>query len=361
MIKFLNRFQRVNWLLVALHLPTLPEMWAAIPSYRRNRHLWLGIAAGVVVIMMVVGAGLLTRIDFGHRTVYAEFAQAAGLHPGDSVDVAGIEVGTVGSAHLAGDRIVVELKVRNDVSLGADAKAAIKMSTILGKMHVALQPGNGQGLPGNRIGLDHTRVPYNLSKVVNDPQYTNSFEHLEKIDPEALRASLDAVARQMGDSPQLTVQALDSVGVLAKVIADRRGEVDTLLKNIDAVAKLVADNRNSVLLLLTRGQAIGDAVAQRQNLLKGLLDNIAIVSKMLQDMGIENKGQLGPMIRDLNTMSAGLQKNKDNLDRLYQTMPVALRQFNNAFGNGPYGDIYLPWGLFPDNWLCLAQAVPGCK
>jgi len=37
-----------------------------------------------------------------------------------------------------------------------------------------------------------------------------------------------------------------------------------------------------------------------------------------------------------------------------------LRQFNNAFGNGPYGEVYLPW-VFPDNWLCLAHAVQECR
>ncbi|MDR7172382.1 virulence factor Mce-like protein [Nocardia kruczakiae] len=361
MNRFLDRFRSINWLLDRFQLPTLPEMWDAIPSYRQNRHLWLGIGAGTAVIALVSGVVFVTGLDLGHRTVRAEFAQAAGLRPGNSVDVAGIDVGTVASAHLAGDRIVAELKIRPEVRLGPDATAAIKMSTILGKMHVELHPGNGKGLPGNVIRLDRTEVPYNLDKVVNDPKYTNSFEHLEKLDPAALRASLDAVARQMGDSPQLTAAALDSVGVLADVISDRRDEVDTLLKNIDSVATLVDENRNGVLLLLTRGRAIGDAVAQRQDLVKNLLDNIATISTSLQQIGAGNNGQLGPLIRSLDTMSQGLQENRDNLDHLYQTMPVALRQVNNTFGNGPYGEVYLPWGLFPDNWLCATQAVAGCR
>lgn len=129
---------------------------------------------------------------------------------------------------------------------------------------------------------------------------------------------------------------------------------------MDTVSQLAADNQNSVLLLLTRGEAIGTAVQQRQTLLKQLLDNVASLSQLLQQMGLENNGQLGPLIGNLNTMSQGLEKNKANLDRLYEIMPVALRQFNNVLGNGPYGDVYAPW-IFPDNWLCFAQAVSGCK
>ncbi|MFE3027338.1 MlaD family protein [Nocardia tengchongensis] len=357
--KLLERLGPINRLPIYFRLPPLSEMWESVPSYSRNRHWWLGLTAGAVVGLLLLGSSVLSRAGIGERTVHAEFAQAAGLRVGDGVDIAGIEVGTVRSARLAGDRVDIGLSIRKDVALGPDVQAEIKMSTILGKMHVELTLGAATGAV-DRIPLERTRVPYNLAKVVNDPTYTHAFEHLERVDTRALRDSLDAVARQMGDSPALTAQALDSVGVLSKIISDRRDEVGQLLKNIDVVAKLVSDNRNSVLLLLTRGQAVGDAVAGRQKLLTQLLDAIASASKELQDMGIQDKGRLGPLIHDLETMSDGLQKNRDNLDRLFQIMPVTVRQFNNTLGNGPYGDVYAPW-LFPDNWLCATAVVQGCR
>ena len=341
----------------------------ALPTFRlpkflrflRNRPLRLGLLAAGTVLVLLVGSSLLTRARPTDTTVHAEFAQAAGLREGATVDVSGIEVGTVRAVRLAGDKVIADLKIRRDVRLGPDARAAIKISTILGRVHVDLVPGNAQGEPDNTIRLDRTSVPYNLGKVIQDPQYKSSFERVEGIDAQGLRQALDTVNQQMGDSPQLAVQALDSVGALAKVINDRRGEVDTLLQGMDKVSQLVSDNQNGVLLLLTRGDAIGTAVQQREQLLRQLLDNVAELSKMLQDMGLENNQQLGPTIRDLNTMSEGLEKNKQNLDRLYEIMPVGLRQFNNVLGNGPYGEVYVPWGLFPDNWICFAQVVAGCK
>ncbi|WP_327093934.1 MCE family protein [Nocardia vinacea] len=326
----------------------------------RNRLLWLGLLAAGSVVVLLVGSSALSQAHLGDKTIHAEFAQAAGLRSGASVDVSGIEVGSVSAVRLDGAKVVVDLKVRKDLRLGPDASAAIKMTTILGKLHVELVPGTGKGLPDNRIPLKQTSVPYNLGKVIRDPNYKSSFERIERLDPAKLRQSLDVLSRQMGDSPQLTVEALNSIGALAKVINDRRDEVDTLLKSMDQVSELASDNRNSVLLLLTRGEAIGNAVALRQNLLEQLLDNVASLSRLLQDMGLENQDQLGPLIQNLNTMSEGLEKNRDNLDSLYEIMPVALRQFNNALGNGPYGDVWAPW-VFPDNWLCFAQAVQGCN
>ncbi|WP_336087305.1 MCE family protein [Nocardia sp. SSK8] len=336
---------------------TLQRLRQAVPT---GRHWWLGLGAGAVVALLLFGSSVLSELDLGNHTVRAEFAQAAGLRTGDSVDIAGIEVGTVRSLRLAGDRVEVALSLDSDLRVSEDAKAAIKMSTILGRMHVELDLGTPTAPEGQRIPLERTEVPYNLAKVVDDDRYTNSFESLERVDPQALRASLDALAQQMGDSPQLTAAALDSVGALAAVISDRRDEVERLLRDIDTVSQVVSDNQNAVLLLLTRGEAIGDAVARRQALVTGLLDNIAAVSKDLRDMGIDNSGQLAPLIADLNTMSAGLQKNKANLDNLFQIMPVTLRQFNNSMGNGPYGELYMPW-MFPDNWLCSVEAVAGCR
>ncbi len=325
-----------------------------------RRALWIGVAAAAVVATLLIGSSLLSRTGFGQQTIHVEFAQAAGLRPGATVDVSGIAVGEVRSVRVEGDRVVADLEVREDLRLGKDATAAIEMSTILGRLHVDLTPGRGEPLAGDRIPLAHTKVPYSLSKVVNDPRYNSQFERLERIDPAKIRAALEAVNTQMGDSPQLTVEAIDSVGVLARVISDRRDDVETLLHGIDEVSQLVSDNRNGVLVLLTRGEAVTSSLVQRRELLTQLLDNVAALSQMLRDMGVENQGQFGTLIRDLDTMSAGLEKNRDNLAQLYETMPPAIRQINNVFGNGPYGDVWAPW-LFPDNWLCFTQVIEGCR
>ncbi|RDI58982.1 hypothetical protein DFR76_1211, partial [Nocardia pseudobrasiliensis] len=80
-----------------------------------------------------------------------------------------------------------------------------------------------------------------------------------------------------------------------------------------------------------------------------------------QQIGSENNDQFGPTIVQLNTIAEGLQKNRDNLDRLLSIMPVSLRYLNNGFGNGPYDEVGTPWFLLPDNWLCFARVIEGCQ
>ncbi|MFQ6325438.1 MCE family protein [Nocardia sp. CWNU-33] len=323
--------------------------------FDNNRNFWLGVVGAVLVLGLLIGSSVYKLIGVGEQTVKAEFAQTAGVKVGDKVNVAGVPSGRVADAKLEGGHILLSLSVNDDIELGPDAKASIKMATLLGARYVDLEPGDGSGLKGNRIPLSNTAVPYNLADVVEigTPKF-------EALDTKKLATSLDMINKQMGDSPQLTAQALDSIGVLAKVMDARKGEVDGLLKDLNRVTQILGDNRNSVLLVITQGEAIANRVMERQGLLRQLLDNVSTLSRQLQEIGAANNNQLGPTITQLNTMAEGLQKNKDNLDRLLQIMPVSVRQFNNAFGNGPYGEVGLPW-VFPDNWLCFAHMIEGCQ
>ncbi|MFC9893298.1 MCE family protein [Nocardia sp. NPDC127579] len=323
--------------------------------FDNNRYFWLGVLGAFLVLVMLVASSAFRLLGVGDQTVKAEFAQAAGIRVGDKVDVAGVPVGTVAGAKIEGDHVLLELNVNSDLKLGPDARASIKMATLLGARYVDLEPGDGTGLPGKRIPKSNTDVPYNLADVVQigTPKF-------EQLDTKKLNESLNLINQELSN-PELMAQALDSVGALAKVMDARKNEVDGLLKDLNKVTQLLADNRNSVLLIITQGEAIANRVMERQGLLRQLLDNVATLTRQLQEIGAENDGQLGPTLDQLNTVAEGLQKNKDNLDRLLSIAPTSVRYLANTWGgNGNYAEVGLPW-IFPDNWLCKAAVIEGCQ
>ncbi|MDO3647396.1 MCE family protein [Nocardia mangyaensis] len=320
-----------------------------------NRNFWLGVIGSLCIVLLLVGSTIYQFIGIGKQTIEAEFVQAAGIRTGDKVAVSGVQVGTVTGAKIAGDHVVITLDVDSSLKFGPDAHAAIKMATLLGARYVDLNPGDGSGLKDKTIPRSNTDVPYNIADVVQvgTPKF-------EALDTQKLAQSLNTINSQLGDSPELVAQALDSVGAVAKVVDQRKGEVDSLLKDLNRVTQLLADNRNSILLVITQGEAIANRVMERQNLLRQLLDNIATLTRQLEEIGAQNNNQFGGTIGQLNTMAEGLQKNKENLDALLQIGQPTARYFNNALGNGNYGDVSLPW-LFPDNWLCFVQVIQGCE
>ncbi|MGX1763462.1 MCE family protein, partial [Streptomyces lydicus] len=264
-------------------------------KFDNNRYFWLGIIGGALIVALLLASSEIKLLGVGEQSIKAEFVQAAGIKVGDRVAIAGVTSGRVDGAKLEGDHVLLTLSVDNGVKLGPDARASIKMATLLGARYVDLEPGDGTGLKGGRIPVSNTAVPYNLADVVQvgTPKF-------EALDTKKLSESLNLINQQMGDSPQLMAQALDSVGALAKVMDTRRDEVDSLLKDLNRVTQILGDNRNSVLLVITQGEAIANRVMERQGLLRQLLDNVAQLTKQLQAIGAENDNQLGPTIQQLN-------------------------------------------------------------
>jgi virulence factor Mce-like protein len=211
-------------------------------------------------------------------------------------------------------------------------------------------------LPGGRITESNTSVPYDLADVIQVG--TPKFENL---DTARLAQTLNALDRQFGGTAPMAAQALDSIGALTTVINDRRDEFDSLLKNLSTVASILSDDRDNLLSLITKGDDIGTQVLVRRRLVTQLLDNVAALSRQLQTIGAQNHGELGQTIRQLDTIGQGLNKNEQNLDMLLQILPVTVRQFTNAAGDGDYVELYMPWSLLPDNMLCAVGVVPGCK
>ncbi|CPS50599.1 Putative MCE family protein [Mycobacteroides abscessus] len=99
---------------------------------------WLGFIAIAVIGALVGGMLLVKAIGFGYTTYTAEFAQAASLRAGQPITVAGIPMGTVTSMKLVGDHVEAKLSVSDDVKLGKDTKAAIRVTTILGSRYLDL-------------------------------------------------------------------------------------------------------------------------------------------------------------------------------------------------------------------------------
>lgn len=63
--------------------------------------------------------------------------------------IAGIKVGQIENVALAGDHVIVGFYLDNGIALGADTRAAIKLTTILGSRYLELSPaGEGPSMIG---------------------------------------------------------------------------------------------------------------------------------------------------------------------------------------------------------------------
>ena len=126
-------------------------------SANHNRtEILTGIIVFIGVLYVIyVAVGLAGWTVFGKHgyILYADFFSASGLHVGDPVLIAGVEVGNVESISLADYQARVVLRFKDGVTIQEDAIAAIENKGLLGDRSVSVEPGNSPKSlgPGDEI------------------------------------------------------------------------------------------------------------------------------------------------------------------------------------------------------------------
>ncbi|MGE2714274.1 MCE family protein [Mycolicibacterium litorale] len=322
-------------------------------DFKRRRRLesyskvWLGFLAAAVVAVLI-GAMLLVKAgNVGYRTFTAQFLQAAALQPGNPVTVAGIPVGEVTSMELAGDHVVADFTVRNDVALGRDSRAVIKVTTILGSRYLSLEPAGAGALPDNRFGLAHTEVPYDLQEALTDVTTT-----YEQVDSDKFAETLAILGRQMQGLPPVVPQALQNTHTLSTIVAERRDQLGALLETTEVVSATLRRQQSNIASMVRQGNdLIGEFVMRRASF-HAMMAAITNLVETLSDIVIEDRPELEALLVNVRELSDMVGQHDDLLRSTLQSGPVALRNLANATGSGNAVDFNAANGLLVDSWMC---------
>jgi phospholipid/cholesterol/gamma-HCH transport system substrate-binding protein len=314
-----------------------------ITSYNK---IWLGsIALGLVAVTIAVVL-LIGALDLGRTRYQAEFAQAADLRSGDQVTIAGVSVGTVEGLALAGDRVLVKFKVRNDVPLGRDTHAAIKLTTLLGNRYLELSPAGSGTLARGTIELANTAVPYNLQDALADATTT-----FDAVDADRIASSLTTISQSLTGVPEALPDALSNLRALAGIISDRRDQLRTLLSSADKVTAMIRDQKTNLGSLIVQGRnLLGDLASRRAALERLFTSATALVATLSRVLG--DQPGLDDLLAGLRDFSHMIASHDAQFRSLLQALPIPMRNFANAFGSGTAGDVALPAGILVDSWMC---------
>jgi virulence factor Mce-like protein len=319
-----------------------------IESYGKLR---LGIIAVVVIALALGGALGIGRLGFGKDVYIAEFAQAAGLSVGDQVTVAGVRVGRVTSMRLAGDRVAVGLEIDDDLPMGSATRASIKLTTLLGARYVDLAPAGSKPLSDKRIPLSNTEVPYDLQSALQDATTT-----FEAVDAEKIAQSMTTLSTQLAGAPEVLPQALDNIEHLSSVIASRRDQIYALLRSTEQVAKLLGNQQRSLGLVMTQGREVLADLAARKELVVRLIDATTKLVNQLRPVLIGDRTRIDELLHNLEGMLGAVGRNDALLRSTLQLMPVTVRNFANATGNGNEFDFTSTGGTMIDSFVCAISS-----
>jgi phospholipid/cholesterol/gamma-HCH transport system substrate-binding protein len=275
-----------------------------------------------IIFMIVVAAGVAGYILSNQRfylpawvpvvgtdfyTVKAELQTAQAVVPGQgqSVNIAGVKVGDIGSVKLEDGRAVVDMNIRRKYApIYKDASILLRPKTGLKDMYLELDPGNR---PAGELSEGH-RIP--VAATIPDVNPDEILASLDGDTRDYLRVLLNAGAEGLeGDAPTELRQTLKRFEPLARdqrkatrLLIQRRRNIRRTITNFQELATELGSKDRDLAALIDSANANFEAIAAQDanlrealRLFPGALEETRTT---LADLG-SLAGDLGPALSKL--------------------------------------------------------------
>jgi phospholipid/cholesterol/gamma-HCH transport system substrate-binding protein len=316
--------------------------------FRERNLVAVGIASAVVIAAVLVGAINFSRLPLiSDTTTYqANFANAAGLAPGDSVTVAGVHVGTVTSLTLAGTVVRVHFTVQRGTPLGTDTGAAARILNPLGVEYLALLPaGPGRLDPARPIPVSRTTVP---STLVGDLNQLAG--RTQQLDINELAAAMNAASQALaGTSTSATRAAFSGLATVSEALGSQQEQIASVLAEAHRLVGVLDAHTGALTNLLSQAQSFLAVLDQRRAAITTLLNATDQLATEVDQLLVTNRATLTPLLDDLETVTGVLAKDRASLSQDIPLFASFATYAANLTGQGPFGEFVLPTSLIPDN------------
>lgn len=315
----------------------------------RSHHPHPGLARTVTKVTVFTVVSVLTTsivvsslLDVNTQPAtgyFADFSNASGLQPGDTVRIAGVEVGKVGAVTLQGNHAQVSFSVDDSQHLTTTSLAAIHFENLLGQRFLAILPGQpgGRSLPpGGTIPESQTTPAIDLTEVFDG--FQPLFAALSPAQVNQLAGSIVDVFQ--GESGTIS-SIVAETATLTNNLADRQQVIDTLLNSLSSLLDTVGVHDTQLGQLIGNFDTLMQSLAGSRVNLGSAIDNLASAESTTSSLVNEAQPTLNEDIQSLATAVHSLSLNQQGLDGVLSGFPSLLGALTKIQSTGNWVNIYL--------------------
>jgi phospholipid/cholesterol/gamma-HCH transport system substrate-binding protein len=296
------------------------------------------VVTSLATAVLVVTIG---NIGFGSSREYkAEFTDATGVTKGDDIRVAGVRVGTVDDVEIIDrTRALVTFSVADDTSVNGGTNASIRYRNLVGQRYISLtqEVGDTERLPGgSTIPVSRTHPALDLTVLFNG--FKPLFQALSPEDVNQLSYELVQVFQGEGGTLEGLLAHTASV---TSTLADRDQVIGDLIDNLSLVLDHVADRDKQLTRLIDSFRTLVGGLKKDRN---AILDSLEDVSDLSVQTASLIDGIREPFVKDIKELRAvagNIDKNKAELDRALQVLPIKLDKIGRTAIYGSFFNFYL--------------------
>ncbi|WP_285031646.1 MCE family protein [Mycolicibacterium sp. lyk4-40-TYG-92] len=317
-------------------------------KYRGSQLLRTGLI-GLVLVILVVAVGLQPQKLWSWATsikYHALFTEAGGLAPGNDVKISGVTKGKVTEVTLDHGKALVTFSLDGTVRLGSETSAHIRTGTVLGARMLTVEPaGSGTLHAADTIPLARTGSPYSLTDATSD--FT---ANTADTDTAALTQSLDTLSDTIDRTAPQLGPTFDGLTRLSQTLNSRNESLSALLKDAADVTGILSQRSQQVNTLLLDANALTGVLDRRRYAIVNLLANTSALAQQLSGLVHDNEKVLAPTLQKMNSVTAILEKNRDNIAKALAGLAKYQVTQGEAVNNGWYYNAFIG-NLLPSQTL----------
>jgi phospholipid/cholesterol/gamma-HCH transport system substrate-binding protein len=299
----------------------------------------------VFIVVTTLATGILVvtigNLSFGGTRDYkAVFADATGVVKGDDVRVAGVKVGTVKDVEVTDrTRALVSFSVDETAQVTAATFATIKYRNLVGQRYISLtqEVGSTEELAdGATIPIARTAPALDLTVLFNG--FKPLFQALSPADINQLSYEIVQVFQGEGGTLE---SLLGHTASVTNTLADRDAVISALIDNLSEVLDHVADRDEQLSRLITTFRTFVSGLNSDREAILGPLEEISELSVETASLVQGIRSPLVEDIKQLRQLTANIQRNRGELDRALQVMPIKLEKVGRTAIYGSWFNFYL--------------------
>ncbi|HEX2849435.1 MAG TPA: MCE family protein [Acidimicrobiales bacterium] len=281
-----------------------------------------------LLVALVLGCAPLGACGRGGGTyrMTAYFDRAVSLYAGSDVRVLGLPAGKITSVRADGTKVRVDMAIRTDVPVPADAKAMIVPLSLIGERYVQLFPawtdGTPKAKPGMVIPLDRTGIP-----VEPDEALAALKRFLDALDPNATGRLVKNLADDMKGNGKALNDAISGLSQLSQTFAEKDQQLASIVDHFDRFTATMATREQQLGKVLDGFATTAQVLAQERQDIEKLISSLASLSTNALDLVSEHRAKLQ---KDLDVLTQTLQAVIANLDSVRELLDAAPLQVAGA-------------------------------
>lgn len=308
-------------------------------KYQGSNLIRAGLIGSVlVVLIIIVGLRPQQLLSMATSIRYqAVFAEAGGLTAGNDVKVSGVTMGNVSGVALRHGKALVTFSLDTKVRLGSSTTAHIRTGTVLGERMLTLEPaGSGTMHALDVIPVSRTSSPYSLTDAVTDFTTNTAGTDTGSINQslDTLSETIDRIAPQLGPT-------FDGLGRLSQMLNSRNESLASLLTSASEVSRIVSQRSQEVNALILNANDLLGVLNQRRYAIVNLLANTSALSQQISNMVADNEKELAPTLERLNSVTAMLEANSDNIAKAMKGLAKYMVTQGESVNNGFYYNAFV--------------------